>query len=95
MSNHVQDPPPHISGHPENKNALLRSRLTDSNRRSPPYHLASAASGCNKRRLVARTGAGSRLCLVAATCVHLRPLCSPNAPSSEFDECRDDDSLRL
>jgi hypothetical protein len=58
----------------------FQSPLTDSNRRPPPYHPGSPATGCKYRRLVARNRAAFEPVVVALICGGLRPLCSTNAP---------------
>src|SRR5215210_5592995 len=62
--------------------AALRSPLTDSNRRPPPYHFGVVATGGNPRQRISLAFAVFADIPFAAGCHQLRPLCSINAPSS-------------
>jgi hypothetical protein len=61
--------------------ALLRSPLTDSNRRPPPYHFGVVATGGNPRQRISLVLAVFADRPFAADCQWLRLLGSTNAPS--------------
>src|SRR5438477_12334862 len=61
---------------------LLQSPLTDSNRRPPPYHGTSQATGGNRRQRIRLVFAVSAAGRFAADCHGLQPRGSIRAPSS-------------
>src|SRR5918994_5231060 len=64
---------------------LLQSPLTDSNRRPPPYHGASTATGRNRRQRFPACLSRFAAAAFATGCHPLRPLGSINAPQYVAD----------
>ncbi len=62
--------------------ATLQSPLTDSNRRPPPYHGSSWATGGNPRQRFSPVSAISDVARFATDCHRLQPQGSIKAPSS-------------
>jgi hypothetical protein len=75
---------------------LLQSPLTDSNRRPPPYHGTSQATGGNRSQRIWLVFALSALSRFAADCHRLQPRGSIRAPSGALlVSNRSRDSRRL
>src|SRR5205823_8077331 len=77
--------------------ALLQSPLTDSNRRPPPYHGTSQATGRSRSQRFSPISAVSGPCCFAGDCHLLQPRGSIKAPSdtSYVADAVSDDSYDL